>query len=358
MRVIYSLITGLALWGLATLAAAEVHTLRLAESWGKNTSLFGDTTQRLAALVRTLSNDRLRIEIDSAEDHGQPLGVFDLVKSGRYDMGHSASYYWKDNLPNALYFTTMPFGMVASEQYAWFYRGDGMALMDEVYQPHGLYSFPGGNTGQQMGGWFRKEIRSLEDLQGLRMRIPGFAGEVLSQLGVETVNLPSTELYQALESGRLDALEWVGPSLDFDFGFHRVAPYYYTGWHEPATELQFLINRETFDGLPADLQAILTAAMRTVAFDMWVQAQHDSARNWQTIRQDYPNVQVRTFPPEIMRALREANREQLENRASADPLAARIIASQADYLVKARKWIDISERAYLGNMNAQGNRVD
>ncbi len=358
MRVIASLISGLALWSLASLSNAEVHTLRLAESWGENTALFGDTTQRFATLVRTLSNDRLRIEIDSAEDHGQPLGIFDLVKSGQYDMGHSASYYWKDRLPNALYFTTMPFGMIASEQYAWFYRGDGMALMDEVYRPHNLYSFPGGNTGQQMGGWFRKEIRSLDDLKGLRMRIPGFAGEVLAELGVETVNLASTELYEALESGRIDALEWVGPSLDFDFGFHRIAPYYYTGWHEPATELQFLINRQAFDALPADLKAILSAAMRTVAFDMWVQAQHDSAQNWQTIRRDYPNVQVRTFPPDIMRALREANRKQLEARAKVDPLAARIIASQTDYLTKARKWIDISERAYLGNMDAQGNRVE
>lgn len=352
-------IVSLAVASLLTLQArAEPIQLRLAESWGEGTPVFGETTRRFADLVERLSSGRLTVRVDSADAHGQPLGVFDLVRRGDYELGHSASYYWKDKVPNTLYFSTMPFGMIAVEQYAWFYQGDGMALMDEVYRAHNLYSFPGGNTGVQMGGWFRSEIRSLDDVRGLRMRVPGFAGEVWSELGVETVNLPNTQLFEALKSGELDALEWVGPSLDLDMGFHTIAPYYYTGWHEPGTELQFLVHRPTFDALPGDLQQVLTVAMRTVAYDMWIMSHHRSAVNWRQMATDYPDIQVRRFPPEVLAALRGANDRLLRERAAADPLAARIIDSLADYQHKTRRWIDISERAYLGNMDAQGNRVE
>lgn len=342
--------------GLTTQAFSETTTLRLAETWGPNYPIFGEATKRMASLVKEMSNGRLIVEVDSADVHGQPLGVFDLVKSGKYDLGHSASYYWKDAIPNTLYFTTMPFGMIAAEQYAWFYKGDGMALMDEVYAPHNLYSFPGGNTGQQMGGWFNREINSVEDLKGLKMRIPGFAGEVISKLGVEIINIPSGELYDALKSKKIDALEWVGPSLDLQMGFPEIATYYYTGWHEPATELQFLVNRQVLDTLPADLREILKVAMRLSAYDMWIQTQHESAINWQRIDGLSNKVEIREFPSDVMKQLRQANEALLVEKANADPLAAKIIASQRKYLKIAREWIDISERAYTGNMNARGNR--
>ena len=149
-----------------------------------------------------------------------------------------------------------------------------------------------GNTGAQMGGWFRKEINSLEDLKGLKMRIPGFAGEVLAKLGAKPTNIPSAELYTALERNTIDALEWVGPSLDLRMGFHKIAPYYYTGWHEPATELQFMVNQEAFDKLPEDLQHILTVAMKTAAYDMYTQSTHESAMNLATLQAEYPNVKI------------------------------------------------------------------
>lgn len=341
---------------LLLVSTSSATTLRLAETWGPNFPIFGDATKRFAALVNELSGGRLTVEIDSADKHGQPLGIFELVKQGDYDLGHSASYYWKDTVPNTLFFTTMPFGMIASEQYAWFYHGEGMSLMDEVYRPHNLYSFPGGNTGQQMGGWFQKEIRSVEDLRGLKMRVPGFAGELMSELGVETQNIPSVDLYDALANGTIDALEWVGPSLDLGMGFSNIAKYYYTGWHEPATELQFLVNRKTMDALPVDLQEILKVSMRLAAYDMWVQSTHESAQNWQTMLKERQDIQVRNLPADVMAALRQINDRKLQERAAADPLAARIIASQSDYLKQARAWVDISERAYIGNMDARGNR--
>jgi len=232
--------------------AQEKFTLRLAETWGPNFPIFGDASRNMAAMAEKMSNGRLKIRIDSANKHKAPLGVFDMVKAGQYDMGHSASYYWKGKVPNTLFFTSMPFGMTAQEQYAWFYHGDGMELMQEVYAPHNLLSFPGGNTGIQMGGWFRKEIKSLDDLKGLKMRIPGFAGEVFAEVGVNPTNIAPGELYTALERNTIDAVEWVGPALDLRLGFQQIADYYYTGWHEPATELQFLVNKKVWEKLPED----------------------------------------------------------------------------------------------------------
>jgi TRAP-type mannitol/chloroaromatic compound transport system substrate-binding protein len=330
--------------------AQETFTLRLAETWGPNFPIFGDTTKRMAALAEEMSDGRLRIRIDSANKHKAPLGVFDMVKAGQYDLGHSASYYWKGKVPETLFFTSMPFGMNAIEQYAWFYHGGGMELMQEVYEPHNMLSFPGGNTGVQMGGWFRKEINSLEDLQGLKMRIPGFAGEVFAEVGVSPTNIPPGELYTALERNTIDAVEWVGPALDLRLGFQQIADYYYTGWHEPATELQFLVNKETWAELPADLQAILRTAMRVSAYDMLVHSQHANAEAWANIKEEHPNVQIKRFPNDVFQAMYEANERLLNEAAEGNEVAARIIDSQEEYLIKSRAYTDISERAYLNTM--------
>ncbi|HHG3620524.1 TPA: TRAP transporter substrate-binding protein [Vibrio parahaemolyticus] len=333
-------------------AAEKVYRLKLAETWGPNFPIFGDTTKNMAKMAEEMSNGRLQIRIDSANKHKAPFGVFDMVKSGQYDMGHSASYYWKGKVPNTLYFTSMPFGMLPTEQCAWFYYGGGMELMEKVYSPHNLMSFPGGNTDVQMGGWFQKEIKSVDDLQGLKMRIPGFAGEILAELGAKPTNIAPGELYTSLERRTIDALEWVGPSLDLRMGFHKIAPYYYTGWHEPATELQFLVNKRTWERLPDDLKAILQVAMKTAAYDMYTQSKHESGKNWASIQSEYPNVEVKDFPPEVMDALRAANDKLLKQHAEEDALAKEIQESQANYIKQVRPWSNISHRAYL-NSQAQ-----
>ncbi|HEA53462.1 hypothetical protein LCGC14_0653010 [marine sediment metagenome] len=330
--------------------AQDTITLRLAETWGPNFPIFGETTKNFAKSVEAMSNGRLKIRIDSANKHKAPLGVFDMVKAGQYDMGHSASYYWKGKVPETLFFTSMPFGMDAIEQYAWFYHGGGMELMQEVYEPHNLLSFPGGNTGVQMGGWFRKEIKSLDDLKGLKMRIPGFAGEVFAEVGVNPTNIAPGELYTALERNTIDAVEWVGPALDLRLGFQQIADYYYTGWHEPATELQFLINKDVWNKLPADLQEIMRVAMRTSSYNMLVLSQHENAKAWATIKKDYPNVQIKQFPKDVFQAMYNANKKLLKETAASNEQAARIIKSQEDYLAQSRAYTDISLRAYLNTM--------
>ncbi|BCN25557.1 TRAP transporter substrate-binding protein [Vibrio alfacsensis] len=328
-------------------ASEKVYRLKLAETWGPNTPILGDASKNMAKLANEMSNGRLIIRIDSANKHKAPLGIFDMVKSGQYDLGHSSSYYWKGKVPNTLYFSSMPFGMISTEQYAWFYRGGGMALMEKVYAPHNLLSFPGGNSDIQMGGWFKKEINSLDDLQGLKIRIPGFAGEVMAKVGAKPVNIAPGELYTSLERGTIDALEWVGPAFDLRMGFQKIAPYYYTAWHEPGSETQFLVNKKVWEKLPADLQTILETAFRVAAFDMYTQALDANANSWATMNAEYPDIKVRDFPPEVLNAMQNATQALLQEQASNDPLAKEIIESQQQYLNKIRAWTDISSKAYL-----------
>ncbi|MCB1773499.1 MAG: TRAP transporter substrate-binding protein [Gammaproteobacteria bacterium] len=342
----------LSLWTIVMLASpafatGEVYHLRLAQSWPTNAPLMGDAPRQMAALADSLSGGRLKITVDSANKHKAPLAVFDMVKAGHYDMGHSASYYWKGKLPNAQYFTTMPFGMTTPEQFAWFYHGGGLQLMEKVYAPHGVLSFPGGNSGGQMAGWFRKEINAVDDLKGLKIRIPGFAAEIMAELGAVPTNIAQGDLYTALDRKTIDAVEWVGPSLDLRMGFQKIAPYYYTGWHEPGADLQFLVHEKTYRALPPDLQAVLEAAMRLAAFDTYVSFYHESAVELARLRTEFPNVQIRPFPADVVQALREAYRRLLAQQAARDPLAREIIESLGSYRRIARDWTRVSDGTFL-----------
>jgi TRAP-type mannitol/chloroaromatic compound transport system substrate-binding protein len=331
----------------ASFAAERVYTWKLATTWGPTLSPFIDASQNMAKMVDEMSNGRLKIRIDASNKHKAAFGVFDMVKAGQYDMAHTASYYWKGKDINLLPFTTMPFGMTAPEQYAWFYEGGGMELMQKAYAPHNMLSFPGGNTGNQMGGWFRKEIKTLDDLDGLKMRIPGFAGEVMAKLGVAVTNIAPGELYTSLERGVLDALEWVGPGMDINMGFHKIAPYYYTGWHEPATELQYLVNERKFDRLPKDLQVILKTAMRLSSYDMYIQNYAMSADAWSEIETEYPEIKIKTFPKPVMDAMKKANDELIVEMTKDNPFLKEVLDSQAAFQKKARAWTMMSDYNYL-----------
>jgi TRAP-type mannitol/chloroaromatic compound transport system substrate-binding protein len=200
-----------------------------------------------------------------------------------------------------------------------------------------------------MGGWFKKEINSLEDIKSLKMRIPGFAGEVMSKVGGTVVNIPPGELYTALERNTIDALEWVGPAMDLRMGFHKIAPFYYTGWHEPGSGLQYMVNDKAFDKLPADLQEIVKSAMKNSAFNISNRMANAHAENWDLIKKEYPNIKIKTFPPEVMSALKEANKELIGDLEAKGGLTAEIVESQREYMRKAREWTNISDKAYLDN---------
>ncbi len=328
-------------------AKEKVYKLKMATTWGKTATPLIDTANNISKMANEMSNGRLLIKVDSANKHKAPLGVLDMVKGGQYDMGHTASYYWKGKDINTLPFTSMPFGLTAPEQYAWFYYGGGLELMQKVYSKHNILSFPGGNTGVQMGGFFRKEIRTLEDLKGLKMRIPGFAGEVMAKLGIQVTNIAPGELYTALDRNTIDALEWVGPSMDINMGFHKIAPYYYTGWHEPASELQVIVNKRKFNKLPKDLQIILTTAIRVSAYDMYIQNYDMNATAWAKMKKEQPNIKVKTFPKEIMDAMKKANQELREEMSAKSPLLKEVLDSQDAYMKKAREWTKMSDYLYL-----------
>ncbi len=340
-----SLVLGLA--STAATAAEKVYKWKLATTWGPTLHPFIDAPTNMAKMVEEMSDGQLQIRVDASNKHKSAFGIFDMVKGGQYDMGHSASYYWKGKDINTLPFTTMPFGMTAPEQYAWFYYGGGMDLMKKAYAPHGVLSYPGGNTGNQMGGWFRKEINSVEDLKGLKMRIPGFAGEVMAKLGLTVTNIAPGELYTSLERGTIDALEWVGPGMDIKMGFHKIAPFYYTGWHEPATELQFLVNEKKFNKLPKHLQSILVTAMRVSAYDMYIENYDMSGTAWSQMESEYPNIKIKTFPKEVMDAMKKANDELLVEMTKDQPLLKEVLDSQKAYMKKARKWTEMSDYLFL-----------
>ena len=348
---IASLVLAVTAASINTFAEDKPIRWRLATTWGPTLPIFSEASRQMTEKVKAMSGGRLVITIDASNKHKSPFGIFDFVKSGQYQMGHSASYYWKGKDINTLFFTTMPLGMIAIEQYAWYYYGGGKELAATVYDPYGIVQYPGGNTGNQMGGWFKKEIKSVADLQGLKMRIPGFAGEVLAKLGAKPTNIAPGELYTALERNTIDALEWVGPSLDLSMGFHKIAPYYYTGWHEPATELQFMVNKKALESLPADLRAILETAMKETAFQITAMSYHASGENWESIKTDYPNIQIKSFSPDVMAALKKANDELLAEFEAKGGLTAEIIQSQRNYLSKVREWTEISDKAYLENLN-------
>jgi TRAP-type mannitol/chloroaromatic compound transport system substrate-binding protein len=336
--------------GMPNLALAKDVSWKVAETWPKDFPIFGEAVKAMITYVDEMSGGEFKIESVTRETHKKPLGILKLVEDGEYQMGHSASYYYKGNDINTLFFTTLPMGMIAIEQYAWFYHGGGQELMQKAYKKYGVLSFPGGNTSNQMGGWFKKEIKSLDDLKGLKMRIPGLAGDVMAALGVEATNIPPGNLLAALKSGELDALEWVGPSMDLKMGFPTAANYYYTGWHEPGTELNFMVNQEAFDSLSTKHQKILKSAMRLAAYDMYVQSYHLSAVNLSEMRQQFPEMKIRAFPTKVYRQLVKATNEELDKIAkSGNDLTREILTSIREYQTKARLWTRFSDQAYTNN---------
>jgi len=328
-------------------APQEKITLKLAHTWPKGYPIFGESVEDYKALVESLSDGKIEIKVDSTNKHKAAFGILDFVKNGQYDIGQTASYYYGGKDPDTLFFSSMPFSMTSQEQIAWFYEGGGLELANEVYAKHNIEVMLGGNSGMQMGGWFRKEINTVDDLKGLKIRIPGFGGKVVAGVGAVPTNIPTGELYQALERGTIDALEWVGPGLDLRMGFHKVAPYYYTGWHEPGTELVYFFNVESMRKLPDWAKSVLRNAARLTAYNMTTTTFDANAQNLATISTQFPNVKIKQFPPDVINALKASNQKLLDEEKQRSAMAKKIIESRAAYLQKARAWTEIGDQSYL-----------
>ncbi len=328
-------------------APAKIYRWKLITTWPKNLPGLGTAPERLADNLRLMSNGRLDIKVYGAGELVGAFEVFDAVAQGTAEMGHGAAYYWRGKIPIAAMFSTVPFGMNAQEMNGWLHYGGGMELWRELYAPFGLVPLASGNTGVQMAGWFNKEINSLEDLRGLKMRIPGLGGEVLKRAGGDPVVLAGGDIFTALETNLIDATEWVGPYNDLALGLYNVAEYYYyPGWHEPGPTLESIVNQTAWQSLPADLQAMVEVATRAINDDM---LNEFTARNNAALRTlvEEHNVQLRRLPDDVLAALKEAADEVLAEVAGDDPLAQRIYASYMEFFAGVEAYHNISERAYL-----------
>jgi len=320
---------------------------KMATTWPKNYPGLGLAAENFARSVEEMSAGRLTVHVYGAGEIVPAMEVFDAVSQGAVDAGHGAAYYWKGKVPSAVFFTAVPFGMTAQEMNGWLHYGGGIELWREAYAPFGLVPFAGGSTGVQMAGWFNREINSLQDLSGLKMRIPGLAGEVFAAAGGTAVRISGGELYTSMQTGVIDALEWVGPYNDLAFGFQEIAKYYYyPGWHEPGAMLEFVVNRRSLEALPADLQAIVTQAVRAVNQDM---LDEYTARNNAALKSlvDEHGVQLRRLPDDVLQALWLRTREQLDKLAAEDPMAAKVYESYRTFYNGVRNYHHISEQAYI-----------
>ena len=325
---------------------------KLVTSWPKNFPGLGTAPEKLAVLVDEMSAGRLKIKVYGAGELIQALEVFDTVSSGAAELGHSAAYYWQGKVPVAAFFSTVPFGMNAMEMNSWLHHGGGLELWRELYEPFNLIPFAAGNSGVQMAGWFNKEINSLDDLQGLKMRIPGLGGKVLAQIGGVPDNLPGPEIYTALQTGVIDATEWVGPANDLAFALHDIANYYYyPGWHEPGTTLELIVNKDAWESLPSDLQRILEVATRAVNQDMLDEFTADNFVALKTLTGEH-GVELRELPDDVLKRLYEESMKVMREIPQADdPLAQRIVDSYSGFMEEAKGYANISENAYARARN-------
>lgn len=324
-------------------AAGKRIEWKMVTSWPKNFPGVGVGAERFAALVDAMSGGRLKVKIYAAGELVPALEVFDAVSRGTAELGHSAAYYWKGKVPAAQFFCALPFGPTAQEMNAWLYRGGGIELWEQTYKPFGILPMACGATGVQTAGWFNKEIHSVDDFKGLKMRTPGLGGEVLTRMGGTVVNLPAGEIFTALQTGAIDATEWIGPYNDQALGLHKAAKYYYTpGWQEPNVTFELDINLAAWATLPADLQAIVRSAARAVNAEM---LDDYNAHNMEAMEQlKGEGVQVRRLPDAVLAKLKAVAAEVVDAAAAADPTASAVWTQQKVYLERLYDYAQYAEK--------------
>jgi TRAP-type mannitol/chloroaromatic compound transport system substrate-binding protein len=327
--------------------AGEVIEWKLVTTWPKGLPGLGAAPENFARRVNEASGGRLRIKVFGAGEIVPAFEVFDAVSRGVAEAGHGASYYWKGKIPAAVFYTAVPFGMTAQEANGWLHYGGGLELWRELYAPFGVVPFAGGSTGVQMAGWFNIRLTGREDLDGLKMRIPGLAGEVFDAAGGSAVRIAGGEVYTSMQTGVIDAVEWVGPYNDRTLGLMEVGDYYYyPGWHEPGAMLETIVNAEALAALPDDLQAIVRVAARATNTDMLDDFTANNSESLQILLNEF-ETEVLPLPDDVMDALYENSQVAIQALVEADPMAEKIAASYFDFADKVRTYHEISERAYL-----------
>ena len=324
---------------------------RMVTTWPKNFPGLGTGANQLAKYITDMSGGRLKVTVYGANEVVPPFESFDAVSRGTAEMGHGAAYYWKGKSPATQFFAAVPFGLNAVETNAWIYQGGGQKLWDDLYGQFNLKPFLAGNTGVQMGGWFNREINSLSDMNGLKMRMPGLGGDVLTAIGAVPKALPGGEIFTSLQSGAIDATEWVGPYNDLAFGFYKVAKfYYYPGWHEPGTALESFVNKDAYEALPKELQQVVTVACQAANNDMYAEFMARNGDALSTLVNKH-NVQLKRFPDDVVAKLRDVSEQVVAEVAAGDAESKKVYDNFVNFRFKVAKWYGLSE---VGFAEARG----
>ena len=322
---------------------------KMVTTWPKNFPGLGTGAQRIADSITEMSDGRLTVKLYAAGELVPAFEAFDAVREGKAEMSHDASYYWVAKHKAFPFFCTVPGGLTVQEHNAWIYYGGGQELWDELCKGFGLRAFLAGGSGIQMGGWFQKEIRSADDIKGIKMRIPGFGAEVINRMGGTAVNLPGGEIMPALQSGVIDATEWVGPWNDLAFGFYKIAKYYYgPGFHEPNSALECLVNLDAYNALPKDLQAIVSHACKAENVGMVSEFTAANSAS-QTVLVDEHEVQIRHFPDDVVRTAFSLAGEVVAETATFDALAKKIYERWSHFRGEAIARGPYAEQGYMNN---------
>ncbi len=327
--------------------ASEAIELRLAMSWVRNSPGAGSTAQRLADRIELLSGGRIKIRTFAANELVSPFEVLDAVGAGTADLGHSASFFWQGKMRASAFFTAVPFGLTPQEHMVWIYHNNGQQLWDELYSAFNVKPFLAANTSIGMGGWFKKRINSLNDIAGLKYRMPGLGGEVFRRLGAVPVTIPPPDIATSLHAGTVDAAEWLGPWSDLAMGFYKSAPYYYgPGFHEPNGAGEFLVNRELWDSLPVDLRQVIENAC--IAEHVYSLTEIDRS-NPQALHKliSEHGTQVHPFPDDVIDAAKQAAEEVLDELERHDEITGRITRSFRETRDTQIEWSRISSLPFL-----------
>jgi TRAP-type mannitol/chloroaromatic compound transport system substrate-binding protein len=325
---------------------------RLASSFPKSLDTIFGAADTFARKVNEMSGGKFQISTHAGGELMPPFGVVDGVQNGTVQLAHTAPYYFFGKDPTFALACAVPFGLNSRQMTAWMYDGNGLKLMREFYRTYNIINFPGGNTGAQMGGWYRKELKSVADIKGLKIRIGGFAGQVIARLGAVPQNIPGGEIYQALEKGTIDAAEWVGPYDDQKLGFNKVAPNYaYPGWWEGGPQLDFLVNSAAYDGLSAEYKAIIESAAAYAHVEM--QARYD-ARNPEALRQLVAGgTKLFRFPKDVMEAAFKAATDVYNELSNTNPAWKKVYADYAKFRADQNLWFRFAEAGFDSFMQQQ-----
>ena len=325
----------------------KTRRLKMVTSWPKNFPGMGTGAERLAKRIEALSDGRITVKVYAAGELVGALEGFDAVSQGKADMYHGAEYYWQGKSPAFNFFAAVPMGLTAGEMNAWIRFGGGQELWDELSGKFNIKPFMAGNTGTQMGGWFNKDINSIEDFQGLRIRMPGLGGEVMRRVGATPVTKQGGEIFQALSQGNIDATEWVGPWNDLAFGFHTIVKkYYYPGIHEPGTMLGMGLNKDLWEELSEQDKAIISHAAAAENETMLAEFNANNGRALDTLVNEH-KVSLNRFNDSILKKLAEVSAEVLADTAKADPLTKRIFDSFSAARQSSMRWGEVSEQAFM-----------